>query len=265
MKSIRRVVAAGLLVMPSFAAAQTVSIEVTNHQPDGGFSFSPVWFAFHDGTFDAFDSGAAASPGVEQLAELANAAALMSEFTASGANGAQGVIASNNAPPPFTPGETSAMMFDVGDGAVRRYFSYASMFVPSNDFFFGNDDPTGVEVFDAGGAFLGPVTIQVFGSHVWDAGTEIEDIMDGGAFVEGVDALGGSPEGGVVHPSFSTQENIDYYASLVGVQTPIGPITDPFTSGELLATITIVPEPASATGIALLGLALVRSRWRNGH
>ncbi|GMU84240.1 MAG: hypothetical protein AMXMBFR47_41100 [Planctomycetota bacterium] len=254
--------AAALAAFPGVASASDVMISVTNNQPTGGFTFSPVWFAFHDGSFDAFDAGSAAAMGIENVAELANAAALGMEFAASGASGVAGLIASGDALPPFTPGESASMMFDAGDGATNRYFSYASMLVPSNDFFFGNDAPMGVEIFDAAGNFLGPRTIQVFSDGIWDAGTEVNDALNGPAFIVGQDATAGADENGVVHLMYSSAGIDAYLASLVGVQTPIGPLTDPLVRGELIATITIVPEPASAFGLLMAGAALRGLRRR---
>src|SRR5262245_9425948 len=82
-----------LVLLSSLSAAQSVSVTVTNNQPNGGFSFSPTWFAFHDGTFDTFNSGAAASLGVERIAELGDASALRAQFGAS-ADGVDSVVMS---------------------------------------------------------------------------------------------------------------------------------------------------------------------------
>ncbi|MEW6252831.1 MAG: spondin domain-containing protein [Planctomycetota bacterium] len=80
----------------TLAAADMVRVEVTNNQPAGGFSVTPLWFAFHDGTFNAFDDNAAASPGIERLAELGDPSVLAIEFANSGANGVAGVLGSPN-------------------------------------------------------------------------------------------------------------------------------------------------------------------------
>ncbi|HRX87100.1 MAG TPA: spondin domain-containing protein [Phycisphaerae bacterium] len=251
-----------LAAAPLAVAAPNVMVRITNNQPTGGFTFSPLWVAFHDGTFDSFDSGSAASPGIENVAELANATMLSSEFSGSGASGVQTVIASPGGPPPFTPGEMGSGMVDVMDATTNRYFSFASMLVPSNDFFLGNDDPTAYEIFDAGGNFLGPITIQVFSNDAWDAGTEVNDINNGAAFIDGSDATLGATEGGVIEPLFSVAGNTTYLASIVGQQTPIGTLTDGLAQGELVATIQIVPEPTTLAFLGVAGLAVVRRRRR---
>lgn len=252
---------AALLLLPLTAAADaTITVQVTNNQPAGGFTFSPLWHALHDGTFDMFNAGSPASLGIENLAELANGTELGNEFASSGATGQVGTLASPDAVPPFTPGETNWTSITTANPAVERYFSFAAMVVPSNDLFIGNDNPLAWEVFDAAGNFNGPLTIEIYGRHVWDAGTEVNDIDDGGAFIVGSDATLGTTENGVVMPFFDRADAGAYIASLVGRETPAYTLTDGLTSGELLATITITPEPASLLGLALTGLLVLRRR-----
>ncbi len=248
-----------LLVLPLAAATgETVTVDVTNMQPDGGFTFSPPWVAFHDGTFDAFDSGSAASAAVEAVAELGDGSLLTADL---GASGVAGMATSPDAPPPIIPGETGSLMLDIGDATVNRYFSFASMLVPSNDFFLGNDDPMAYEVFDASGNFLGPLTIQVYSDDAWDAGTEVNDITFGPAFIVGQDATAGTSEDGVVTPLFDVAGVDDYLASIVGMETPIGTLTDGLMPGELVATINITPEPGSLA-LVVVGMALAVTRRR---
>lgn len=264
MRTMRRcafVLTVAAVLSPLSAVAETVTVEVTNNQPMGGFTFSPPWVAFHDGTFDAFDAGAMASPGIETVAEVANPATLAAEFAASGASGVDGVVMSPDAPPPFIPGESGSLMIDIGDASVNRFFSFASMLVPSNDFLLGNDDPTAYEVFDAAGNFNGPLTIQIYSDDAWDAGTEVNDIANGAAFIVGQDATLGATEGGVVTPLFDVAGVDGYLASIVWQNTPIGELTDGLVPGELVATFSIVPEP-SALALTTVGAALLALRRR---
>ncbi len=253
---------AAIAALPLTASATDITVEVTNNQPAGGFSFTPVWHAVHDGTFDAFDAGSAASPGIELIAELGDPSVLDSEFVSSGASGVSGVLFSPSGPPPFTPGQSNSTTFDVGDATVNRYFSFASMVIPSNDLFIGNDDPMLIELFDAGGSFQGPLTLEIYGSMIWDAGTEVNDIMDGPAFVVGQDGAAGTDEGGVVHNFFGSEGADAYMASIVGIETPAYTLTDGLEREELLATVTITPEPTSLATFALAGLVLTRLRRR---
>ena len=247
----------GLLFLPAGAIAQVVTVSVTNNQPMGGMTFSPLWNAFHDGSFDAFDVGAMASQGVEDIAELGNGTQLGVEL---GAAGVANTLASPSGPPPFTPGQTNSMNINVGDPTVNRYFSYGAMVVPSNDLFLGNEGATDIEVFDAGGNFLGPITIMVFGSDIWDAGTEVNDFDDGAAFIDGSNATLGTSEGGTVQSFFSLAGATAYMMDLNGRQTPLYTLNDPLESGDLVATITITPEPASIAMLAIGGIALVTRR-----
>ncbi len=249
-----------LLGMPMFASAEMLTVSVTNNQPDGGFTFSPPWVAFHDGTFDAFNSGSAASAGIKAIAELADAGPLGAEFTGSGASGVTGMVTSPTAPPPIIPGEMGTLMIDVPSTMTNRYFSFASMLVPSNDLFLGNDDAMGYEVFDAAGNFNGPLTIMVYSQDLWDSGTEVNDIGFGAAFIVGNDPMQGTPENGVVTPLFEVSGIDTYLASIVGQETPIGTLTDGLGTGELVATFTITPEPASLALLGIGGLALIRRR-----
>lgn len=249
-----------LAIVPLASAAPIVTVRVTNHQPVGGFTFSPPWVAFHDGTFDAFNSGAPASPGVEGIAELGDGTTISAEFAGSGASGVTGMVMSPNSPPPFIPGETGSAMIDVVNASTNRYFSFGAMLVPSNDFFLGNDSPTAHEIFDAAGNFLGPVTIQIFANQAWEGGTEVNNLSDGAAFIVGQDAAMGTSESGVVAPLFSVPGNDVFLASIVGQETPIGTLTDGLTSDELVATIEILPEPGTLALLGFAGLALVRRR-----
>ena len=173
--------------------AQQIEVQVENLSPSDGFFFTPVWSGFHDGSFDLFNSGEAASPGLELIAEEGNFSTLSAEFAGSGTDGAVFSPGGFGGAPVFDPGETSSAVFDIS--ANDRYFSFASMIIPSNDAFIGNSNPLAYEVLDSNGEFTGPIVIEIFGADIYDAGTEVNDAQ-GAAF----SALGGisSDEGGVV-------------------------------------------------------------------
>ena len=104
------------------------------------------------------------------------------EFTQSnsGSNGGEQFILANNGVVTDLlgqdPGQSVSLniTLDNNNLANTRYFSYASMIVPSNDGFIGNEDATAIEIFDGEGNFLG-ADIIVLGDEVWDAGTEVND------------------------------------------------------------------------------------------
>ncbi len=245
------------------ASASNVNITFENLQPAGGLSFTPLWIGIHNNTFNNFDPGSPASDfdGIEQIAELGDVSAQSARNLATQADAFDGVLFGPGAPPVFGPGESSSMTYDVGDATINRYFSYASMVVPTNDLFIGNGNA--VEIFDADGNFLGPITIEIFGSNVWDAGTEVNDIENGPAFIPGQDAEEGAEEGGVITSFLSQDGAADYLTSIVGVETAAGDtISTTFGEADLIARITIVPSPGGVVAFAALGLAAAARRRR---
>ena len=254
---------AATLMFQSTGFAQAngdIKLTFTN-EGNSDFFLTPLWFGFHNGSFDLFDSGSMASAALENLAEDGIVTDLQTEFsTTPGVNGAFQGVAANPAgfpgAPVIDPGETAVGYVTPVHPAGYQYLSFASMVIPSNDSFIGNGDPLAYQVFDAAGNINDPsgtFTIQVFGNSIWDAGTEVNDTF-GAAF----SAVGGTgtDENGVVTlgPDLS---------NFVGTGIPTGgTIQDLIEPGELLATITvsIVPEPASASIAALGGLALLRRR-----
>jgi Ca2+-binding RTX toxin-like protein len=85
------------------------------------------------------------------------------------------VLGLEGAPGPIDAGETATFSITVdGSASTSRYFSYASMIIPSNDFFISNGNERAHEIFDAQGNFLGADFI-ILGSQVLDAGSEVND------------------------------------------------------------------------------------------
>ena len=143
----------------------------------------------------------------------------------------------------------------VNDPMSNRYFSFASMVIPSNDAFIGNGGAMDYQLFDAAGNFNGPVTIEIFGGEIYDAGTEVNDGL-GAAF---------SANGGTATDEFLFVRLHPGLDNFIGTDTVAGTtITSGIGSGELLATITIaqgIPEPGSLAVVAA-GSAMVLIRRR---
>lgn len=255
-KAIRRgalVAVAATGLMAGAATAATIEVSITNHSETGGLFLTPLLALFHDGGFDPFDVGAAANAGVEALAEEGDASGVIVDANMAGAT--SGVITSPAGfagAPLIDPGETATLVFNL-DPDTDRYFSFLSMVIPSNDFFIGNDSATAYEVFDIAGLFTNLGVINIYGSDVWDAGTEVNSASGMGAAFS--TAGGTSPDqGGVISMAGDL-------SGLLGIGTPVGPITSVPAGRDLLASVTIsaVPLPAGMplilAGLGALGFA----------
>ncbi len=251
-----------------FAQAANISVTIENVGPSDGLSFTPFWIAAHNGGFDSYDGGStlAGFPGTEELAELGLTGPISDAFAASAAGLAGGVdttVLNGVGAPVFSGGESTTISLDVGDSSVNRYFSYASMVVPTNDLFVANGNPFAHEIFDAAGNFNGPLVIEIFASEVNDAGTEVNNADDGAAFLAGTDGAAGTVEDNVVRNLFTVSGDDVYLQSLIGRETADGnTVGSVFGSGDLIARITIVPAPGATAlvGIGLVGGLRRRSR-----
>jgi len=152
-----------------------VTVVIENLAPANGTFLTPVWVGFHDGSFDTYDRGAPISGPLERLAEDGNTTPISDAFLASGAGFVQGTLVSDVGQPPIPPGGTATMTFELDpDLETSRYFSYASMVIPSNDAFISNGDPVAHEIFSSNGSFRGAEFV-VLGLEVVDAGSELND------------------------------------------------------------------------------------------
>lgn len=236
---------------PVPSTASDIEITITN-EGNSDFTLTPLWFAFQNGGFDAFEVGSAASPAIEAIAEDGIVGGLIADFDASGQPGnRQGVVTAPGGfagAPVIEPGETATAYITPINPANYQYFSFASMVIPSNDTFFGNDDPMQYQVFNSAGEINDPsgtFTIQIFAEDLLDSGTEVNNAM-GAAFSTAGGT--GTTEGGVIGAAGDLSE-------LLGTSTPSGiTIGDLITQGELVATITVsqIPEP-STVALSLLG------------
>jgi hypothetical protein len=264
-KSLRPIATAGLLtaLLCGAASASTLSITIENTTGAGGFSITPLYTAFHDENFDAFNVGEAATPGVEQIAETGAAATVAAERLALDPDSQGNVNPSPSGPPPIQPGESVTVELDI-DGASNPFFTFLAMLLPTNDTFIGMDDP--LRLFADDGTFLGPQVIEVTGEHIYDAGTEVNG-LEGSAFVAGQDITLGEEENGVITRAGADIANIFAGAPLAaGGNLGSGDVLDFFSSPQDFRLLTIsisevsqVPLPASAP---LLAAALGFMGWR---
>ena len=249
----------GLSAVCSTALAVDVRVTIRNLSASDGVAFSPVNVIAHDGSVDTFDSGSAASAGVEDVAEMGGTTIIPGEAIAMQADALVTVVPATVGgvgPGVYPPGAEGSLVLSL-DPTDNRYLSFLSMVVPSNDAFIGNDDATGIELFDAMGNFVA-TDFTLTGSNIWDAGTEINGLT-GSAYVMGQDAALSPVEGGVVTAAdLGTQ--FSYY---LGETTAIGAT---FQGAPMAATpvasfsFEVVPEP-SALLLSCIG-AVVLSRRR---
>ena len=183
-----------------------VRVNVTNLSPTGGLYNTPLWVGFHNGEFDSYSRGEAASAGLERIAEDGDTVELSSAFRTAAATGLDDVITEADGfagAPVFDPGAKAQQVYLL-DSSAQRYFSYITMIIPSNDAFVANGAPMAHQLFDDNGVFTGPVNIQIMGADVLDAGSEVNTETDA-AFLNQTSANSGQAENGVVavHAGFN--------------------------------------------------------------
>jgi len=282
MKLLKKLTTTAALTLLSTGAVQAaqVQVSITNLAPAGGVALTPVWVGFHNGSFDTFNSGEAASSQLEMLAEDGNASGISSVFAANGTLAASSKAAAGTrvqgmiGAAPITAGSTASSIFNLSGGLDNQYFSYASMVLPSSDYFISNGDPF---EHDLGSLLAGGGSITFFiGTlgDVNDAGTEINDFTTtaGNGLFPGLPPMQGAgntgaDENGVVH------DVLDPFANFLNVPGGYDTSNFDFNSYNLyphgIASVTIsavpvnaVPVPAAVwlMGSGLLGLVGVARR-----
>ena len=242
-------VAALGLAAPAQAANVNVKVTAENLVAADGIGFAPLHVGFGNGSFDAFDLGGVASAPIISVAEGGSASDWFPAFAAAEPGSTRGTVVNGG---PLLPGAMAMNSFVV-DSAVNRYFTFAAMAIPSNDFFIGNDDPMQYELFGAGGAQQ-IVSITLKAHQIWDAGSEVFDPA-AAAFVAGGNNDLRTPQNSVVAFNFAE------LAAFNGMTTGGGYVLNSQLMGDtdvyrISFEITPVPEP-STYAMLLAGLAAV--------
>lgn len=276
-KAVSRLIATAIacssvLAIASTATAASLKITVENLAPEGGTLLTPFWFGLHNGSFDLLNEGQALPiQPFERLVEDGLTAPISNYFASSGAGSVQGVVFGGLERPiaPISPGAKASAIVDIDNSILSTpYFSYAAMVIPSNDAFFANDDPLEHRLFDARGNFIA-TSFDIFGSEVYDAGTEVNDETPiNTAFLGQPAPNTGTTEGGVVsiHPGFrpaGTGGVLDASTTFRG--RTINFVNADFKApGYRVARITIerVPEPSTLAILPLTGLFLLYRKAR---
>ncbi len=250
--------AAILLISAALVSARTVEIQVTvtNLADPNRVSFAPLRLGFHNGTFDPFDEGEVvfntgdiASAPIVSVAEGGTGSTWFPAFEAEDPTATLGSVGDG----PLTPGATESATFVV-DTELNQFFTFATMVVPSNDLFLGNDEP--IMLFDDNGDLLLPSILQT-GAAIWDAGSELA-IAENAAFLVIGDNDLREDQGGTVEFDFSELAVYD------GLETAAGFLFDSTLTGSdeiYQIDFEIIPEPSSFVLIGLgAGFGLIAFR-----
>ncbi len=266
-----------LLITAAFASLSTVSqaqttrirVDFETNFPTTGTGFAPLAGVFHDGSFNTFDMATQLSQteGLTLLAEGGNPAAFLAEAEAQNSifdtGSTDGQIGGSNRP--------LSRSFEVDVAGGNSTFSFASMFLPSNDWFVADRNGLGVDI---SGLLNGASTTQSINlDTIYDAGTELEDFTRGGG--TGTDPFGLVPrlsdaDGGNPNDQNDLISIVQRVAGENLFTDFVNPNNEPIerflgassgSLGTITLTVVAVPEPSSAIICCLIGgLALTRRK-----
>jgi hypothetical protein len=250
--------AAAMLFAATAAHAQQrfVTVTITNLAPTNSVSFAPLHLGFHRGVFDAFNIGQTPGAGIVSVAEGGAGGQWQTDFAAADPTANRGTIGMA-----LTPGQTRSQSFVV-DAGLNKFFTFASMVIPSNDFFIGNDDPMRYRLFDDAGNLLINSITQT-SSQIWDAGSEIFSVAGAAFLVNGVNAVR-TPQNGVVSFNFAELMGFNGEVTAAGYT-----FNSQLTANQAIYRIdftstAVVPEPATmvlfGSGLLMLGAVARRRR-----
>ncbi len=244
-----RLAAAAALTLGAAAQAQQVIVTatITNLAPANSIAFAPLHVGFHSGNFDAFNLGGVAAAGIVSVAEGGAGGQWQADFAAADPTATRGTIGGVR-----LPGTSASMSFVVNAG-LNPFFTFASMALPSNDFFIGNDDAREYRLLGASGQLLiGSITVRA--NEIWDAGSEVFDPA-ASAFV-GTNSLR-APQHSVVAFNFGE------FAGYNGLTTGASYVFNSQLSAasevyRINFTVAPVPEPGT---YGLLSAGLLAVGW----
>lgn len=246
-------IVAGTLPLAANAAVVPLRVNVENLAPANSVSFAPLRIGFGNGTFDSFNAGQTATAPIISIAEGGSGSDWFPAFGSAEPAALLGTVVPNPAGP-LLPGQTGSAEFTI-DTSVNRYFTFAAMAVPSNDYFIGNDSPTQYPLFDMDGNLL-ISEINQAARDIWDAGSEVDDPANAAFVVVGTNS-NRIADTDVVGFDFQGLSIFNGLTTAAGYQFNLN-LTD--SSPVYRISFEVVPEPTSAALLALGALAIVRRR-----
>lgn len=234
-----------------------VTVTIENLAPTNSISFAPLRLGFHNGSFDAFNNGAIATAPIISVAEGGSGSDWFPAFAAADPTATLGSVGGA-----LLPGSSASNSFIVNTD-TNPFFTFATMVIPSNDFFLGNNSPTAFRLFDAAGNLL-LTSIGQQGDDIWDAGSEEFDPANAAFLVGGNNSLR-TPQNGVVGFNFTELDGFNGLTTAAGYtfDSQLAANTEIY---RIAFSVTAVPEPSSAI-LAVFGtvaVALGSRRLRRG-
>jgi Spondin_N len=206
------VIGATLVPAASAAPADLRTYRVTVTNLTSGQPFTPVLFATHRASADAFTVGAPASFGVKEIAENGNLTPLAEALEASG-QVSEVFVGGMPIVPEGLPGSAmfpDSVTFEISAELGARRLSWVSMLICTNDGF------TGLDSITLPARVGGEVAALTAG---YDAGTEIntEDFADIVPPCQGlVGVSSGEPGTGTSDPTLAEGGVIHHHEGIVG-------------------------------------------------
>ncbi|MCE2948484.1 MAG: spondin domain-containing protein [bacterium] len=242
-----------LLAGVASAAQVNVTVTLRHLAPANSVSFAATHLGFHNGTFDAFNNGQVATAPIISVAEAGNGNAWRQAFSMTQPSATVGTIAGQ-----LRPGDVRSSTFLV-DTATNPFFTFASMVIPSNDFFIGNDSPTQYRLFDDAGNLL-ITSISQTASQIWDAGSEAFDTA-AAAFIVGSVGANRTPQNGVVGFNFSELSGFNGLVTGAGYTFQNALLADTGIYQIEFATTPIpIPAPIGLLAAGLVAMGVVARR-----
>lgn len=276
-----------LVLLPAFAVTQAhagpmgnVTLRITFENPEtnrDGVHISPIFFAFHDGSFDPFSVGddvngtqfaefvkdatgrkVDADAAFSAIVDDADRDALRFSLPGSGrdtdiSNGGQ-----------FDPGQSRSVVVNIDTATQDSLFVYGAV-LPSSDAFFANQTPLSVsDILANGGEYVFFYSTDVYDSGTEDNGVRTADFIN----TPGITPTPAADPNNTIELIQTLNRYYDDFSGLILFNSGNAFIPPPLPSFDLrvgvirIEVLVDVPEPAmiGIFGLGLIGLYAARRR-----